>query len=371
MVRMGAKMNVSNKVKISLIIPVYNVQNYLNECIYSLIKQSFDSYEIIFVDDGSTDESGLILDSYTRTEGITVVHTKNKGVSHARNTGIRLAKGKYLAFVDADDVVESDYLSTLYKIIEQNDADILECGYYTCSEEGTKINSYSVEKLKSYTGDEILELVKLMVGYSFDDMKLWLKTKSFSRGTTVWGRLYRKNILIDNDIWFDESVKIAEDLIFNMSVYLKCNKVTQCNYVGYRYRQRENSAIRSYLSDNNHYLVDNKKRLAVLRDIISQSIENPVKKEKVKSFYFGSLVLSCGEIAVSLAKNKSISFIEKTKLYNSYSKLQPVIEARSKLTLSDLDFKYYVALFLIKHNFSHILLLSLSILNRLGKGIKL
>ena len=124
---------------ISLVVPVYNVQEYLPECLDSLLGQSFAAIEIILVDDGSTDASAEICDRYAARDGrIRVVHQQNAGVSKARNVGIRLARGKYLGFVDGDDWVDRDYCKRLYETLIDYRADISICSYYVARSRKTK-----------------------------------------------------------------------------------------------------------------------------------------------------------------------------------------------------------------------------------------
>ena len=124
---------------ISLVVPVYNVQEYLPECLDSLLGQSFAAIEIILVDDGSTDASAEICDRYAARDGrIRVVHQQNAGVSRARNVGIRLARGKYLGFVDGDDWVDRDYCKRLYETLIDYRADISICSYYVARSRKTK-----------------------------------------------------------------------------------------------------------------------------------------------------------------------------------------------------------------------------------------
>ena len=127
-------------VQVSVIIPIYNVEKYLEDCINSILEQTFQNYEAILVDDGSTDKCGEICDEYAKKDSrIKVVHTENQGLSEARNTGILLAKGKYLAFVDSDDFVRNDFLQKLYEAIEKSEADICEANFvYAFTEKNIK-----------------------------------------------------------------------------------------------------------------------------------------------------------------------------------------------------------------------------------------
>ena len=130
--------------KLSFIVPVYNVAPYLRKCVDSLINQDYDSYEIILVDDGSTDNSGTICDEYaspsfinslTRSVVIKVIHQKNGGLSAARNTGIEAAKGEYIMFVDSDDYIEPNVLGSLMLQIEQQELDVLRFDFQNVNEQ--------------------------------------------------------------------------------------------------------------------------------------------------------------------------------------------------------------------------------------------
>lgn len=121
---------------VSIIVPVYQVKDYLGECVESLLAQTYKNLDILLVDDGSTDGSGAICDEYAAKDGrVRVVHQENQGLSAARNTGIGIAKGEYLAFVDSDDVVMPEFIETLYELLEKYQADIAACGYIKCPTE--------------------------------------------------------------------------------------------------------------------------------------------------------------------------------------------------------------------------------------------
>lgn len=123
------------KPKISIIVPVYNVEKYLHKCIDSILAQSFTDYEMLLVDDGSTDASGRICDKYeSKDKRIRVIHKQNGGLSDARNAGIDLAKGNYLGFVDSDDYIAPDMYELLYNQLVEYDADFSTCGVYNCYE---------------------------------------------------------------------------------------------------------------------------------------------------------------------------------------------------------------------------------------------
>ena len=124
---------------ISVIIPVYKVEKYIERCITSVKKQSYFNIEIILVDDGSPDNCGIICDKYAETDSrIKVIHKKNGGLSDARNAGLDIATGQYICFIDSDDYIEKDTLKDMYNNIVMTRADITICNYYTVDSEGNK-----------------------------------------------------------------------------------------------------------------------------------------------------------------------------------------------------------------------------------------
>ncbi|WP_322018790.1 glycosyltransferase [Clostridium butyricum] len=131
---------------ISIIVPIYNMQKYLRKCLDTLIKQTYDKLEIILVDDGSTDSSGVICDEYLLKDNrIKVIHKENAGVSDARNVGIAIAKGEYIGFVDPDDYIELNMYEKLLYLIKNNDCDIAICGYVIEDENGNSVKNLDKE----------------------------------------------------------------------------------------------------------------------------------------------------------------------------------------------------------------------------------
>ena len=127
-------------VRISVIIPIYNVERYIRECLQSVARQSFSAYEVLMVDDGSTDQSGRIAQEYAdRYSRFRLIHKENGGLSSARNAGLEQAKGMYVCFVDADDYITEDYLCRLYEKAEETNADMVIADYREVEEQGNII----------------------------------------------------------------------------------------------------------------------------------------------------------------------------------------------------------------------------------------
>lgn len=208
--------------EISIIVPVYKVEEYLPRCIDSILAQTFTDFELILVDDGSPDGCGKICDEYAeKDDRIVVIHKINGGVSSARNEGINSSTGGYIAFVDSDDVIHPKYFEVLYNIM--GDADISYCDYMTFTEDYhfDNIEKYQVE---SFKGNDIFSNPKL----------------SFF---IVWNKLIKKSIL--NDYKFRTDIKNAEDSLFAFGLLTRCNKVVYVKHQLYGYFIRQSGAVGS------------------------------------------------------------------------------------------------------------------------------
>ena len=194
-------------VAFSIIIPVYNCEKYLEKTIQSVINQSFKNFELILVDDGSTDKSGLICDKFKNFKNIIVKHIKNNGVSNARNIGIKISKGKYICFFDSDDYIDLNYLEFANNIFMKYDIDLLNTAFYSEVEVNDKkfIDVIAFEE----------KLYKTKKAINKDLVKLWDKHMLYN----VWNKVYVSKIIKNNKIKFPD-FNFGEDMHFNME-YLK------------------------------------------------------------------------------------------------------------------------------------------------------
>ena len=207
---------------VSIIMPVYNVAQYLKKCIDSIIAQSFDAWELILVDDGSSDGSQTICDEYAAADArIQVLHKENGGVSSARNLGLEKKTGEYVLFLDADDWIEPQMLELLVNAAEQNQADIAACDVYHArileNHEIERTCAYKWGKLdaeKVYTGEEIFYQI-------------------MNKSATLWNKLFRTDLV--GDTVFDTAMTYAEDTDFLFKVMKDSRKVVAIPYVGYNY----------------------------------------------------------------------------------------------------------------------------------------
>ena len=231
--------------KITVIVPVYNVENYLEKCLDSLINQTYKNLEIIVINDGSTDNSGEICQEYAQKDNrIIYIETENSGQSAARNFGLDRMTGSYVTFVDSDDWVEQDYAEVLYKKLMEYQADIAVANYYSYNESEEMYYFHIF-------GDSYYEKVYDNVSI-FENLYESSEMKSFAL-ISVWGTLYRADLF--SDLRFDKG-KLGEDGYLNQKIYLLAKKTVYLNKGLYAYRQREGSSSRIWTEKWMHALVD-------------------------------------------------------------------------------------------------------------------
>ena len=264
--------------KITVIVPVYNVENYLEKCLDSLINQTYKNLEIIVINDGSTDNSGEICQEYAQKDNrIVYIEKENGGQAEARNMGLDRMTGSYVTFVDSDDWVELDYVETLYKKITEYQADIAVGNYYSFDEAEGMYYFYIF-------GDSYYEKVYDNVSI-FENLYESQEMKSFAL-ISVGAKLYKADLL--KNLRFDNG-KLAEDAYLNQKIYLLAERIVYLNKGLYAYCQREGSSSRAWTEKWMHALVDTmsdritllanmgyplEKHLAVYRQMLEVSLAN-------------------------------------------------------------------------------------------------
>lgn len=226
--------------KLSYIIPVYNVEKYLKECIDSILAQTFDDYEIILVDDASPDNCPYICDEYAERypDIIKVIHQKNKGLAGARNSGFRQAVGEYIYFFDSDDFFISDGIAEIYNKAVEADADILQNSFILLNE----CDDSRIIIRSAFETDNL---------YNRDEIQKKVCVSTTERSTIfVWRNIYKKSFLEKNNIFFDENLRMIEDSPFNTLTFLKAERFISADKPIYAYRVRQDSLQRKkYVKD--------------------------------------------------------------------------------------------------------------------------
>ncbi len=220
-------------VKVSVIIPVYNAENYLDECIQSLLSQTLQECEFILVNDGSTDQSRLIIERYQNKDvRIVLINQHNQGVSIARNKGVQMAVGEYIGFVDADDYIEEDMYETLYSSAKQGDCDVV------ISNLENEMGGHKMTIKYSFPVNKVLdkEYIQLHI------LPYFLKSDNLN---TAGNKIYKSKLIQKHCVEFPEKVALGEDGMFNMQFMSHAATVKYIDYIGYHYREVVGSATRN------------------------------------------------------------------------------------------------------------------------------
>ncbi len=222
-------------IKVSIILPVYNVEKYLHKCLDTVLNQPLKEIEVICINDGSQDSSLNILREYASKEKrIIIIEQQNQGAGVARNKGLEIARGEYIAFIDPDDWIEKNMLETAYNTAVQYDADIVEFSYKEIFEDSGRVKYHQPK-------------VKLPENKTFD-FKV-VKTYLFGTNLVPWDRLYKRQLINFHNIRFAE-IKKEEDTIFSVSSKIYAQKIVYINKPLYNYLIRTGSLSNSIAPDN-------------------------------------------------------------------------------------------------------------------------
>lgn len=298
------KKQYKDKILISVVVPVYNVEKFLPVCIESIIKQSYSNLEIILVDDGSSDSSPEICDKYKELDDrIKVIHKENGGLSDARNVGLNEAKGEYITFVDSDDYLGRDFISIAVEKCQEEDADICICDYISVEENQNLCIQREKRIEKIYSNKECLINIynPAIHGMEF----------------VAWGKLYKTNLFKENKILYPKG-KIHEDTFTTYKVIYNAKKIVLVDYLGYYYRKRSGSIM------NVHF---NKKRL-VMSDATREACEFFLLNKEIELFDY------------------AVNYHVKTSL-NLYYQIRKAVDCDEKIEKSykkkmQEEFRYYL-----------------------------
>ena len=206
---------------ISIVVPVYNAENYLNVCVNSIIQQTYKNFECILINDGSADNSGALCDNYASVDNrFKVIHKLNGGVGNARNHGLEIAMGDWITFIDSDDWIETEYLNEFVKATANVDLIIQgHCKYINSK----KAKIFSPSNWVA-SGNEITTKI----------VEVYKKINPFII-QTPWSKFYKSSIIENNQLRFNESMRIGEDYLFLLNYLLYINNVRAISYSGYNY----------------------------------------------------------------------------------------------------------------------------------------
>lgn len=258
------------KIKISIIVPVYNVEKYLKQCLESIKNQSYINFEVIMINDGSTDNSRKICEEYTKDSRFILINQKNQGLSEARNTGLKNISGEYILFVDSDDWIESNCLAECISEIQRNNSDVIFFPYI-------KEKELSQEKVKLFNKEQVFDkenikkiILRRLFGLLNEELRFPLKLENLN---TAWGKFYKKEIIKEEFI--DTKLIGTEDCIFNIYNLINIDKISYIEKTFYHYRKTNiNSLTRNY-----------KKNLFNQWIYLYELMENFILKNKLEIIY--------------------------------------------------------------------------------------
>ena len=273
-----------NEELVSIIIPAYNVDKYLEECVRSLLYQTYTNYEVIIIDDGSTDNTYDIGKRLTiESAKVKLFHQENQGVSIARNIGMQKANGEFVVFVDADDIAAPQYIETLVACVKKSDMGMV--GFTSEREEiATKVSMNTEDICASDMMESIL------CGTNYDGY--------------LWNKIFQRKIIENNNLKFQKNIVVWEDLLFVLQYLKNCNKVTLASEKLYYYRYREGSAV------NNARLDKYRSKFEVMEKIKEQKFSYTEQSRKKTSFlYFETMFSYLNQILIRENKSNKLDEI--------------------------------------------------------------
>lgn len=280
------------EVLVSIIVPVYNCEKYIQQCLTSLMNQTWECIEVIIIDDGSKDSTVEIVKNNCSLDSRIKLYTQsNSGPSVARNNGISKASGEYIAFCDADDNVSKNYIDKLVKVAIKNDYDIVSCGY-------TDISKYGKVKLNDfYKGREKL------------DKDEFVNSVFTGVGGTIWGKIFKSEIIKNNNIKMNPNIYMCEDMIFVLNYVMKCKNYGAISSNLYNYNRLNDNSISMKI---NLQYSDN-------LTLVLEEIERILSQNRFKNDYIDNIL---GEriknLVITLIMNQHVNkdYCNKQKLDN-------------------------------------------------------
>lgn len=318
--------------KISIIIPVYNVEKYIARCLDSVLSQTYKDLEVILVNDGSKDRSLNICKWYQKKDSrIVIIDKVNEGVSIARNTGIDAATGKYIGFVDADDWIEPNMYENMLKTIEKYQCNIAFCNY---SKDRKNIKTYKRIKINKNVLsklDIIKDLIANMIGWeAWEDI---ITNNKYIMGC-IWRCLYKKDFINNHDLRFTPGISIMEDLVFNVQALIYCDKVCIDHGFYYHYMQNKTSSLHTY---NEKMWYDQIEVHNLLEEILKDAELYEFLRNRLDSRYIAMAACAVGN-EVYRGNTKFKQRVKIAKYIIDDDKLKEVLERAKQFNFENLKF---------------------------------
>lgn len=299
---------------ISIVVPVYKVEDCIRTCIESIVKQSYTNIEVILVDDGSPDMCGSICDEYAdKDTRIKVIHKQNGGLSDARNAGIDIATGKYISFIDSDDYIKSDCIEKLYNSIVNNQCDISICSEEVLYEDCVK--KYNVDNYKDYetvlTPEHTLE--RMLYKDGFD--------------VSAWAKLYKRSLF--DDIRYPVG-RLFEDAATTYKLIIKAKKIVYIKYSGYKYVMRKDSITNEKFNEKKFDLIKSTEEMCDVIDSVFPTLIKATQRRRVYANF--STLRLMGDVYKQYDAEVT-NMIKEINLYRKYVLRDKKVGSRDKFAI--------------------------------------
>ncbi len=326
---------------ISFIVPVYNAEDYIEECVQSLLRQTYEKIEILLINDGSKDRSGSLCDAFAAADRrVRVIHKENGGVHTARNMGISEAKGEYLMFVDADDWIDPVTAERTVEIIEKYQADVVRFTYMRELENGSSKKSNTFVKEGFSEGPECQKVFRQTMGLIG---KEWSRPENFNFLATTCTSAYRKDLMIRNEVRFEprEAIGSFEDGLFNLKFIRHADRFYYMDEPFYHYRKTNAESCTA------NYRVNYLQKQTYLFTQLQQMAAEEADPVLEKAFY-NRVVFSNLELCLNVVKSQKSSKEQRAEMKEILN--SPIhCDARKYIVLSNYPLKWKVYFFLVKH----------------------
>lgn len=337
--------------KVSVIIPCYGVEEYLGRCMESVLMQTLFDIEIILVDDGSPDRVPEMCDEYAkRDKRIKVIHKKNGGLGYARNSGLEVATGEYVAFVDSDDYVDLAIYETLYDEAEKHKADAVFCGFNLEGDKGHWTKSKEIKSARLFRGDDVTQFMLDMVANAPEEPN---ERRYYM---SVWRAIYKRSIIVDNYISFLSERDVAsEDIPFQVDFLKHSNKIIYIPDNMYYYCNNSTSLTATYKKEKYE-------RFKHLRDILLTKLKSvDGSQQRCDRFFIGYTRTQIHHLMLSSESNKlnHMRSIINDSIWIEIKKNYPVAYFKR----ADLRLMYWM----IIHKCSRLLIINSYVVNTLRK----
>lgn len=339
---------------VSVIVPVYNTEAYLKECVDSIVNQTYQNLEIILVDDGATDGCPRICDEYAvEDQRVQVIHKENAGASKAREAAILVAKGSYIMFVDSDDWLELQTIESCIEVAEKNEDECVLFGYVKEYAE-KKIYNPLFEKDIRYIGSEAEDKIhRRLIGFRKEELRHPEKIDNLS---TLWGKLYKAEIAKKGRVISEREVGTSEDTLFNIYALEGCSSVSYINRCFYHYRKSNCQAMTM------QYKSELYKKWKKLYGYFEEYIYQSENQELYQKIFLNRV--ACGMIGLGLNESNA-----KHNIYVKRNNLKIILadslyrKAFQKLDYSYCPIKWKIFFYLCKGEYTLLLVVILEVIN--------